>query len=86
MFEEGQKVRHIRSGDVVEFIRVSRKHRGVVKVLTTGPWGPLNVDQFESVDDDLPEWTLKTPPQEYLDRFGDDAKNSALARRHVEAS
>ena len=35
--------------------------------------------------EDKAAWDLKVSPQEYLDRYGDDAKNSALARAVLEA-
>lgn len=33
----------------------------------------------------LPEWPLKTTPEKYLETYGDDAKNSELARRVIAA-
>lgn len=32
-----------------------------------------------------PEWTLQTPPREYLETYGADAANSDLARRIIAA-
>lgn len=34
-------------------------------------------------DEGLPDWPLKVSPAEYLEKYGDDAKNSALARRLI---
>lgn len=42
------------------------------------PEGPDN-------EPESPEWPFKTPPDAYLKRYGPDAKNSALARRVLEA-
>lgn len=33
-----------------------------------------------------PEWPLSVSPEDYLARYGDDAKNSALARAVIEAA
>lgn len=32
-----------------------------------------------------PEWTLKTTPEEYLERYGDDGPNSNLAHQVIAA-
>ena len=40
--------------------------------------------QLQAGDAVLPKWKLRLTPQEYLDRYGDDAKNSELAKRIIE--
>jgi hypothetical protein len=50
MFEPGEKIKHTRSGLVVEFQRELGTRRGVTKIATSGPWGPLDVRAFESVE------------------------------------
>jgi len=80
MFEPGQTVRHIQSGETAEFRRVFSQNRGVTKVVTSGPWGPIDVECFEEAEtEEKPNWPLKMDAQAYLDRYGEDSKNSELA-------
>jgi hypothetical protein len=51
MFEKDQKIRHKKSGQVVTFLSVRSSHRGVTKVHTSGPWGALDVREFEAIED-----------------------------------
>lgn len=44
----------------------------------TAPPAPENA--AERTEKPAPKWTLKTSPEEYLERYGDDGPNSALAR------
>lgn len=86
MFEAGQKVRHKKTGEVAVFKREYSNTRGRVKVLTSGPWGPIDVDMIEMHEepDPPPPWPLKTSPEAYLKKYGDDGPKSELAKMHLE--
>lgn len=64
---------------------------GVVAETATAPEGEARAAETDSPaaekseSEALPEWTLKTTPEEYLERYGDDAANSELARRVIAA-
>lgn len=36
-------------------------------------------------DDELPAWGPKTPPGDYLERYGDEAKHAELAHLYIDA-
>lgn len=44
------------------------------------------VEAGEDKAEDAPEWTLSTAPEDYLDRYGEDAPNSDLARAVIAAA
>jgi hypothetical protein len=92
-------LKHKASGGVVVFIKKVRSHRGITKIETSGPWGPLDILEFEVVskaDEKKPEvekeaappkWPLKTSPEAYLKRYGAKGGNRekvALAKRILE--
>jgi hypothetical protein len=92
----GDQLLHVRSGKVVEFRRINRIHRGIVKVETSElDFGPLDLRVFELVEKpkeqktELPPWKLKTPPADYLAKCEASGKgnkdNIALAKLYVEA-
>ncbi|KKK47211.1 hypothetical protein LCGC14_3157490 [marine sediment metagenome] len=84
------KGRNIGEGDVAKY-RLSMQNRRVVWPELLGKSVPAAVVKMaeeatdKSVDSEVAQWPLSMSPANYLERFGDDKKNSALARAVIEA-
>ena len=84
------KGRNIGEGDVAKY-RLAMQNRRVVWPELLGKSVPAAVVKMaeeaadKSMDTEVAQWTLSMSPADYLERFGDDSKNSALARAVIEA-
>lgn len=83
--------RNIGEGDVVKY-RLSMQDRRVVWPELLGKAMPVaDVKVAERAEDKSlapipPDWPLSMSPADYLDRYGDEAKNSAIAHSVIAAA
>jgi hypothetical protein len=81
--------RHVSPGDAEKYGLSEQDGR----VVLSGKVVPAKAKPSEAPEpaepqapSEAPEWTLSTSPEDYLERYGDDAPNSALARAVIEAA
>jgi len=85
-FSHGGEMTRLFPGDTAWIpIEIYEAHKNKLEPIEAFRRAPVVTGQLLEVDAVLPRWKLKLTPEEYLKKYGDNAKNSELAQQLLEA-